>query len=121
MRTLHLDGEWSLRQARRTGPVKAIVPGTVHTDLISDRKIPDPYYRDNEDSLLDTLAAIKIKWREIARTDNLFRTYEFDVEPAHKKALTPLRSGSTPRFLISGDARLNTLFLAKRSPYDRRR
>ena len=88
------------------------MPGTVHTDLMAAGKIPDPYYRDNEDRLqwidevdwvykrtfeiqndflqheqvhlrcegLDTLAAIKVNSKEIARTDNMFRTYEFDVK-----------------------------------------
>ncbi len=34
---------------------------------------------------LDTLATIKINSVEIARTDNMFRTYEFDIKPALKK------------------------------------
>jgi beta-mannosidase len=33
---------------------------------------------------LDTLAAIKINSKDIARTDNMFRTYEFDVKRALK-------------------------------------
>ncbi|UCC17486.1 MAG: hypothetical protein JSU58_02775 [Dehalococcoidales bacterium] len=116
MHILHLDGEWDLRQTGKNESIKATVPGTVHTDLLSAGKIPDPYYRDNEDSLqwigetdwiysrkfiitteflankqiilrcegLDTLATIKINSREIARTDNMFRTYEFDVKQALK-------------------------------------
>lgn len=112
MRTIPLDGEWSLQQAGKNESMKATVPGTVHTDLLSAGKIPNPYFRDNEDSLqwigevdwiysrkfdvpsellekkniilrcegLDALAAIRINSREVARTDNMFRTYEFDVK-----------------------------------------
>ena len=110
---LNLSGEWTLRQAGKNESIKATVPGSVHTDLLAAGKIPDPYYRDNEDRLqwigeedwvyrrtfeiqndflqheqvllrcegLDTLAGIKINSREIARTDNMFRTYEFEVKP----------------------------------------
>ncbi|UCD08226.1 MAG: glycoside hydrolase family 2 protein [Dehalococcoidales bacterium] len=117
MHIFHLDGEWSLRQAGNNESIKVTVPGTVHTDLLSAAKIPDPYYRDNEDSLqwigevdwiysrkfevseelvekkriilrcegLDTLATIKINSHEIGRTDNMFRTYEFDVKQTLKK------------------------------------
>ena len=109
---LDLSGEWTLQQAGKKEIIQANVPGTVHTDLLTAGKIPDPYYRDNEDRLqwisevdwvflrtfdipkdflrheqvllrcegLDTLAVIKINSREIARTDNMFRTYEFDVK-----------------------------------------
>jgi beta-mannosidase len=117
MPIISLDGEWSLQQAGNNESIKATVPGTVHTDLLSAGKIPDPYFRDNEDSLqwigevdwiysrefdvpaeflekkqivlrcegLDTLAVIKINSREIARTDNMFRIFEFDVKQALKK------------------------------------
>jgi beta-mannosidase len=112
METIRLGGEWELRQAGKRDPIKADVPGTVHTDLLAAGKIPDPYYRDNESRLqwigekdwvyrrsfdvsdefirhdrivlhcdgLDTLATIEINSHEIARTDNMFRTYEFDVK-----------------------------------------
>ena len=29
----------------------ATVPGTIHTDLLNNKLIPDPYYRDNESKL----------------------------------------------------------------------
>ena len=109
---IDLNGEWTLRQAGKKEVIKALVPGTVHTDLLAAGKIPDPYYQDNEDRVqwigeadwiykrtfnvpkdyllneqvllccegLDTLATIKINAAEIARTDNMFRTYEFDVK-----------------------------------------
>jgi beta-mannosidase len=114
---IDLGGEWTLRQSDKKSYIKAIIPGTVHTDLLAAGKIPDPYYRDNENNLqwvgevdwvytrtfnvtddflrneqvllrcegLDTLATIKINSREIARTDNMFRTYEFNVKRILKK------------------------------------
>jgi beta-mannosidase len=48
-------GPWSLRASR--GPagftdwMPALVPGCVHTDLLRDRKIPDPFYGTNEKAL----------------------------------------------------------------------
>jgi beta-mannosidase len=37
----HADNKW----------YPATVPGTVHTDLLKNKLIPDPYYRDNENKL----------------------------------------------------------------------
>jgi len=117
MLTIDLGGEWILRQAGKKEHVRATVPGCVHTDLLEAGKIPDPYYRDNEDRLqwigevdwiykrtfsltarflryeriflrcdgLDTLATITINSREIARTDNMFRSYEFEVGQVLRK------------------------------------
>ena len=112
VQVIDLNGEWTLRQSGKKEVIKAVVPGTVHTDLLAAGKIPDPYYQDNEDRVqwigeadwlykrtfsvpkeylfneqvllhcegLDTLATIWINSQEIARTDNMFRTYEFDVK-----------------------------------------
>ncbi len=117
MRTLSLNGEWSLKQVGQEAAIQAVVPGNVHTDLLAAGLIPDPYYRDNEECLqwigeagwvysrkftladdflrsdkillrclgLDTLAVIRINSKEIARTDNMFRTWEFDVTNLLKK------------------------------------
>lgn len=59
MEKLDLTGEWQFRlskdslqkkleRKKLTRWMKAIVPGTVHTDLMSHKLIPDPYYRMNE-------------------------------------------------------------------------
>lgn len=109
---LSLGGAW---QVFREGSGKAIpanVPGCIHTDLLAAKKIPDPYFRDNEKTVqwvgesnwvyrrpfdvasellarqhvllrcegLDTLATITLNGSQVARTDNMFRTYEFDVK-----------------------------------------
>ncbi len=44
-----LTSNWQFRKVGDTGGwMTATVPGTVHTDLLSNNKIPDPFYRDNE-------------------------------------------------------------------------
>ena len=65
--TQSLDGEWKFRQVAsgvETKPqtstgewMPAKVPGDVHLDLIANKRIPDPFYRDNES---------KIQWIENA-------------------------------------------------------
>jgi beta-mannosidase len=52
-----LDHGWEFRQitgapqASDTGWMQATVPGDVHLDLLANKKIPDPFYRDNEAKL----------------------------------------------------------------------
>lgn len=109
---LSLDGtDWHVREQGSGESLPATVPGCIHTDLLAAKKIPDPFYRDNEARLqwigektwvytrsfdvpaeflehenvtllcegLDTLATVTLNGREIARTDNQFRTWEWDV------------------------------------------
>jgi beta-mannosidase len=42
---------WQLRQARLTNWYPATVPGVVHTDLLANKFIDDPFFRLNERSL----------------------------------------------------------------------
>ena len=44
----HLHDDWLFRQARLNNWYPATVPGTVHTDLMANRIIEDPYFRLNE-------------------------------------------------------------------------
>jgi beta-mannosidase len=52
-----LDHGWQFRQITpaaqpsETGWLPATVPGDVHLDLLANKKIPDPFYRDNESKL----------------------------------------------------------------------
>ncbi len=46
--TTNLNGEWEFRQAGTTLWQAATVPGTVHTDLLRNNRIDEPYYRVNE-------------------------------------------------------------------------
>jgi len=43
--------KWTFVQEGKTDTLKAAIPGTVHTDLLANNKIPDFYYRTNENNL----------------------------------------------------------------------
>ena len=114
---LDLGGAWQVAKEGTSETIPAVVPGCIHTDLLAAKKIPDPFYRDNEKAVqwisdanwlyrrsfdvapellahdyvvlkcegLDTLATIRLNGTQVARTDNMFRTYEFNI----KKLLKP--------------------------------
>jgi beta-mannosidase len=116
MNQINLEGKWLFTKKGDRKFLSAIVPGCVHTDLLTAKKIPDPFFRDNEKELqwigqsdwlysrtfkvsakflkskrillrcegLDTLATIKINNKKVAQTDNMYRTWEFDVKDALK-------------------------------------
>ncbi|GAB3432692.1 beta-mannosidase [Niabella aquatica] len=46
-----LHSGWQFRKVQTGKWYAATVPGTVHTDLLANRLIADPYYRDNEKKL----------------------------------------------------------------------
>ena len=46
--TVELNSGWQFRKAGDTAWIAATVPGTVHTDLFNQQKIPDPFFGDNE-------------------------------------------------------------------------
>jgi beta-mannosidase len=48
MTTMELNFDWKFRQAGETTWMEATVPGTVHTDLMDNGIIEDPFYRLNE-------------------------------------------------------------------------
>src|SRR3974390_27956 len=54
--TIVLDHGWQFRQVTAAQGadadwMAATVPGDVHLDLLANKKIPDPFYRDNESKL----------------------------------------------------------------------
>ncbi len=53
--SIPFQSSWQFRKAGDTKWYTAEVPGTVHTDLLLNKLIPDPFYRDNEK---------KIQWIE---------------------------------------------------------
>jgi beta-mannosidase len=89
----------------------ATVPGSVYNDLLNNRQMEDPFWRDNEDKArnimendfeyisaftaderlfkcdkiilrcngLDTLANIYLNEKLIAKTNNMHRSYEFEI------------------------------------------
>jgi beta-mannosidase len=60
---------WKFREAGKNNWYPATVPGCVHTDLLNNKLIEDPFYRDNEQ---------KLQW--IGKTDWEYQTY-FNVTP----------------------------------------
>ena len=55
--TVNLESAWKFRKAGDTEWLPAKVPGCVHTDLIDNQKIADPFFRKNE---------MDVKWIENA-------------------------------------------------------
>jgi beta-mannosidase len=64
-----LESGWKFREAGKDAWYPAIVPGCVHTDLMNNKLIGDPFYRDNEQ---------KLQW--IGKTDWDYQT-TFNVTP----------------------------------------
>jgi beta-mannosidase len=73
---LDLDHGWQFRQVTagaqeaESGWLPATVPGDVHLDLLANKKIPDPFYRDNE---------AKLQWIE---NESWEYRLSFEVTPA---------------------------------------
>ena len=81
MKTINLNGTWEFRSIAAHGNLiprkhgvagwmKASVPGTVHTDLLANGKIPDPFYRMQEN---------EVQW--VDSQEWVYRR-EFSVPPA---------------------------------------
>ncbi|RYF14631.1 MAG: glycoside hydrolase family 2 protein, partial [Flavobacteriales bacterium] len=49
--TYSITSNWVFKQGSKKDWIKAQVPGTVHTDLLANKLIDDPYYRTNEEKL----------------------------------------------------------------------
>ena len=60
---MRIDSGWQFHEAGKTDWHNATVPGCVHTDLLANKLIEDPFYRDNEK---------KQQW--IGKTDWEYRT-----------------------------------------------
>ena len=45
---IHIHAGWQFREVGKTDWHNAIVPGCVHTDLLANKLIDDPFFRDNE-------------------------------------------------------------------------
>ena len=48
---ISLSNGWKFHEINKTEWLPATVPGCVHTDLLANKKIEDPFYRDNEKNL----------------------------------------------------------------------
>src|SRR5260370_30842435 len=71
--TMLLDAGWQFREVGKDAWHPATVPGCVHTDLMANKLIDDPFYRDNEK---------KQQW--IGKTDWEYQT-TFKVTPETMK------------------------------------
>ena len=109
MKKFLLNGEWSMSGGKYN--CQGTVPGSVYSFLLDNKLMDDPYYRINElqattileDDFdfsrkfdfskpdfpvllhcdgLDTLCNIYLNGKHIAYTDNMHRSYEFDVTDA---------------------------------------
>ncbi len=109
MKIFRLEENWKMQVAGEPEWLPARVPGSVYADLIAGEKLEDPYWRDNESKALavmeneflyhcdfaapkeeadkiclrfeclDTLAEIWLNGIWVGKTENMHRTYEFDV------------------------------------------
>src|SRR3989339_1153037 len=70
IKRLSRNGAWKFRETGRGAWLSATVPGTVHTDLLANKKIPNPFFGDNE---------LRLQW--IERADWEY-TREFTLLPA---------------------------------------
>src|SRR5687768_13474383 len=68
-RRIFVHTGWQFREAGKDGWHPATVPGCVHTDLLNNKLIEDPFYRDNEK---------KLQW--IGKTDWEYQT-TFTISP----------------------------------------
>ena len=66
---LFVNTGWQFREAGKDKWYPATVPGCVHTDLLSNKLIEDPFYRDDEQ---------KLQW--IGKTDWEYQT-TFNIPP----------------------------------------
>jgi beta-mannosidase len=51
LQTLSLNGAWQVARTGGEDWLPATVPGCIHTDLLAAGKIPDPFYRTNEQAV----------------------------------------------------------------------
>jgi beta-mannosidase len=73
--TQEIKSNWQFRQVGTSIWHKATVPGTVHTDLLNNKLIEDPFYRDNE---------TKLQW--VSQANWEYKTsFDIDAETFAKK------------------------------------
>ena len=53
MLRMSLDGSWQMKRLGHTEWLPAQVPGSVYNDLFNAGQMPDPFYRENEEEVLE--------------------------------------------------------------------
>jgi beta-mannosidase len=118
-----LHDNWKMRKLAGKEWLPAKVPGSVYSDLLRNKQMDDPFWRDNEDTAfallendyeyraefsvspkmlsmdsvmlrcdgLDTLADITMNGISIGSTNNMHRSWEFEVKDILKKSENELR------------------------------
>ncbi len=131
MKKFDLNGIWRLTGGGYD--CEGTIPGSVYAFLLNNNLIEDPYFRDNEKKLtgimdnefefsrkfdfkkngcpvllhcdgLDTVCDIYINGKHIAYTDNMHRTYEFDVTDALKSGENEIKVAIHPADAYIKDA-----------------
>lgn len=75
--SIELNQNWQFKHQKEKKWYNATVPGTVHTDLLANKLIPDPFFRDNES---------KLQW--IDKADWEYKTvFDVDTETYAKKSI----------------------------------
>ena len=46
--TISLNENWKFKQEGKVESYPAQIPGTIHTDLLNSKLIPDPFFGENE-------------------------------------------------------------------------
>jgi len=68
---LILNGKWMMKNTRDEEWICALVPGSVFNDLLTEGKIEDPFYRDNDEKALDIARFDYEYTREFALNESL--------------------------------------------------
>ena len=119
--TYLLHSNWQFKNLQKATWYPATVPGTVHTDLLANHLIQDPFYGNHKKNLqwigqadweyqtsfdrphhsnsemflqfdgLDTYASIFLNHKLLLKTDNMFRTYKINVSKLLKAKGNHLR------------------------------
>lgn len=143
MKKFDLNGTWQMRGGEYE--CSGTVPGSVYSFLLDNKLIDDPFYRDNElkieaitdndfefsrtfdyktDSTktllccegLDTICDVYINGEHIAYTDNMHRSYEFDVTSVLKNGKNEIKLVfHSAEAYIKEKERLQPTFYAKES------
>ena len=78
-----INANWQFKNQKESKWYAATVPGTVHTDLLANKLIPDPYFRDNE---------TKLQW--IDKADWEYKTvFNIDDETFAKQSIQLIFDG----------------------------